>query len=141
MSSPAGNAGTAPAWLEVPTEQTALLVDADIYYASFCRAALLARRYICLAGWQFDSLARLLRPEPAEQVTHPIELLPFLEYLCERTPRLEIFILAWDYSVFYAFEREWLQRLKFEFQSHPRVHFAFSSHPGMGGCLHQKYVL
>src|SRR6185295_15587111 len=41
----------------------------------------------------------------------------------------------------YALEREWLQRLKFKFQSHPRVHFEFSSHPGMGGCLHQKYVL
>jgi phosphatidylserine/phosphatidylglycerophosphate/cardiolipin synthase-like enzyme len=141
MSLLAGSDVTAAPWLEVQTEQTALLVDADSYYASFCRAALLARRYICLAGWQFDSLARLLRPAPGEQLTHPIELLPFLEYLCERTPRLEVFILAWDYSVFYALEREWLQRLKFEFQSHPRVHFAFSSHPGMGGCLHQKYVL
>lgn len=38
----------------------------------FCRAALAARRYICLAGWQFDSLARLLRPAPGEQVTHPM---------------------------------------------------------------------
>jgi phospholipase D1/2 len=141
MSAPEASERSAPPWLEVETEQTALLVDAEIYYASFCRAALLARRYICLAGWQFDSLARLLRPAPGEQVTHPIEFLPFLEYLCERTPRLEVFILAWDYSLFYALEREWLQRLKFEFQSHRRVHFAFSSHPGMGGCLHQKYVL
>jgi phosphatidylserine/phosphatidylglycerophosphate/cardiolipin synthase-like enzyme len=145
MSSAPGSRTIAPGLvlpgLLAETEQTALLVDAEIYYASFCRAALLARRYIYLAGWQFDSLARLLRPDPEEQLTHPIELLPFLEYLCERTPQLQVFILAWDYSLFYALEREWLQKLKFKFQSHPRVHFEFSSHPGMGGCLHQKYVL
>jgi phosphatidylserine/phosphatidylglycerophosphate/cardiolipin synthase-like enzyme len=128
-------------WQVERADQIELLVDADIYYAGFYRAALEAKRHIYLAGWQFDSLARLLRPAPHEQLAHPIELLPFLDHLCERTPGLEVFILAWDYSLFYALEREWLQRLKFEFQSHPRVHFEFSNHPGMGGCLHQKYVL
>lgn len=128
-------------WCTVEARQTAVLVDAEDYYATFCRAALLAKRSLCLAGWQFDSLARLLRPPPGAEPEHPIELLPFLEHLCERSPRLEVFILAWDYSLVYALEREWLQRLKFEFQSHPRVHFAFSGHPGMGGCLHQKYAL
>lgn len=130
-----------PPWCTVEARQMAVLVDAEDYYATFCRAALLAKRSLCLAGWQFDSLARLLRPPPGAEPEHPIELLPFLEHLCERSPRLEVFILAWDYSLVYALEREWLQRLKFEFQSHPRVHFAFSSHPGMGGCLHQKYAL
>ncbi len=134
--------GQEPApWCTAEAHQTAVLVDAEDYYATFCRAALLAKRSVCLAGWQFDSLARLLRPAPGEEVDHPIELLPFLEHLCERSPTLEVFILAWDYSLVYALEREWLQRLKFEFQSHPRVHFAFSSHPGIGGCLHQKYAL
>ena len=128
-------------WSRVEARQMAVLVDAEDYYSTFCRAALLARRSICLAGWQFDSLARLLRPPPGAEPEHPVELLPFLEHLCERSPRLEVFILAWDYSLVYALEREWLQRLKFEFQSHPRVHFAFSSHPGIGGCLHQKYAL
>ncbi|MEY2933482.1 MAG: hypothetical protein RL033_4231 [Pseudomonadota bacterium] len=135
-----------PPWSTVEARQAAVLVDADIYYATFYQAALLAQRSVCLAGWQFDSLARLLRPAaveptPGRRTEHPIELLPFLEHLCERSPRLEVFILAWDYSLVYALEREWLQRLKFEFQSHSRVHFAFSSHPGMGGCLHQKYAL
>ncbi len=128
-------------WQVEGVDQIELLVDAEIYYASFYRAALEAKRHVYLAGWQFDSLARLLRPAANETLAHPIELLPFLDHLCERTPGLEVFILAWDYSLFYALEREWLQRLKFEFQSHPRVHFEFSNHPGMGGCLHQKYAL
>ena len=48
-------------WQVERAEQAELLVDADVYYASFYRAALLARRHIYLVGWQFDSLARLLR--------------------------------------------------------------------------------
>ena len=42
LAPPAGEAS--PAWLVTETEQTAVLVDADIYYASFCRAA---QRAVC----------------------------------------------------------------------------------------------
>jgi phospholipase D1/2 len=118
-----------------------VLVDASSYYAAFCEAALRARRYIYITGWQFDTQARLLRPDPASPPSHPIELLPFLNYLCEATPALEIYITAWDYSVVYALEREWLQKLKFDFQSHSRVHFEFLNHPEPGGCHHQKIVV
>jgi phospholipase D1/2 len=118
-----------------------VLVDAGSYYAAFCQAALRARRYIYITGWQFDTQARLLRPDPASPPSHPIELLPFLNYLCEATPALEIYITAWDYSVVYALEREWLQKLKFDFQSHSRVHFEFLNHPEPGGCHHQKIVV
>lgn len=118
-----------------------VLVDADSYYAAFCEAALRARRYIYITGWQFDTQARLLRPDPAAPPPHPIELLPFLNHLCEATPSLEIYITAWDYSVVYALEREWLQKLKFDFQSHSRVHFEFLNHPEPGGCHHQKLVV
>jgi phosphatidylserine/phosphatidylglycerophosphate/cardiolipin synthase-like enzyme len=118
-----------------------VLVDAESYYSAFCEAALGARRYIYITGWQFDTRARLLRPPPGAPPPHPIELLPFLNYLCEATPALEIFITAWDYSMVYALEREWLQKLRFDFQSHPRVHFEFLNHPEPGGCHHQKLVI
>jgi phosphatidylserine/phosphatidylglycerophosphate/cardiolipin synthase-like enzyme len=122
-------------------DRARVLVDADSYYAAFCQAALRARRYIYITGWQFDTQARLLRPDPAAPVSHPIELLPFLNHLCEANPALEIYITAWDYSVVYALEREWLQKLKFDFQSHSRVHFEFLNHPEPGGCHHQKIVI
>ena len=118
-----------------------VLIDAASYYEAFCRAALRARRYIYISGWQFDTQARLLRPDPAAPPPYPIELLPFLNHLCETNPALEIYITAWDYSVVYALEREWLQRLKFDFQSHSRVHFEFLNHPEPGGCHHQKIVV
>lgn len=122
-------------------ERARVLVDAESYYSSFCQAALAARRYIYITGWQFDTQARLLRPDPGAPPPHPIELLPFLNHLCESRPALEIYITAWDYSVVYALEREWLQKLRFDFQSHSRVHFEFLNHPEPGGCHHQKLVI
>ena len=122
-------------------DRARVLIDAAAYYESFCRAALAARRYIYITGWQFDTQARLLRPDPDAPPSHPIELLPFLNHLCEKTPALEIYITAWDYSVVYALEREWLQKLRFDFQSHSRVHFEFLEHPEPGGCHHQKLVI
>jgi phospholipase D1/2 len=122
-------------------DRARVLVDAESYYTAFCEAALAARRYIYITGWQFDTRARLLRPPADAPTPHPIELLPFLNHLCESTPALEIFITAWDYSMVYALEREWLQKLRFDFQSHPRVHFEFLNHPEPGGCHHQKLVV
>jgi phospholipase D1/2 len=140
MKSSALIAGTT--CLEISKHDRArVLIDAAAYYESFCQAALAARRYIYITGWQFDTQARLLRPDPDAPPTHPIELLPFLNHLCEKTPALEIYITAWDYSVVYALEREWLQKLRFDFQSHSRVHFEFLEHPEPGGCHHQKLVI
>lgn len=128
-------------WALAGVERASVLVDAEAYYASFCAAALAARRYIYITGWQFDTQARLLRPEPERPPEHPIELVPFLSYLCERNVDLSIYITAWDYSVLYALEREWLQKLRFAFQSHERVHFEFLAHPEAGGCHHQKLAI
>ena len=44
-----------------PVHETGVLVDACDYYRAFYLSALKARRYILLAGWQFDSEVRLLR--------------------------------------------------------------------------------
>jgi phosphatidylserine/phosphatidylglycerophosphate/cardiolipin synthase-like enzyme len=122
-------------------EHARVLVDAAEYYAAFCEAALGARRYIYITGWQFDTRARLARPSPDAPPSHPVELLAFLNHLCEVNPALEIYVTAWDYSVVYALEREWLQKLRFDFRSHPRVHFEFLEHPEPGGCHHQKLVI
>lgn len=128
-------------WTLSSVEQASVLVDAEAYYTSFCNAALAARRYIYISGWQFDTQARLLRPDPEQPPAYPVELVPFLNYLCERNADLCVYITAWDYSVVYALEREWLQKLKFDFQSHARVHFEFLDHPEAGGCHHQKLAI
>ena len=120
---------------------SAVIVDACAYYAAFYHAASLAQRHIVLAGWQFDSNVRLLRGAAAEASPYPVELLPFLNALCSERPELKIYILAWDYSLVYSLEREWLQSLKFAFQSSSAIRFEFDAHPSFGGSHHQKLAI
>jgi|SoiMethySBSTD1v2_1073268.scaffolds.fasta_scaffold80492_4 phospholipase D1/2 len=128
-------------WQLCPIESSGALVDARDYYRAFYRAALTAQRYLLIAGWQFDSTVALLRGADVADAPGPSELLPFLEWLCGQNPELEVYILAWDYSLVFAFEREWMQRVIFDWMTCDRIHFRFdASHP-VGACHHQKLVV
>jgi phospholipase D1/2 len=122
-------------------EQSALLIDACVYYRTVYRALERARHYAVLSGWQFDSGVPLLRGEDAAQATRPVTLLKFLHALCEERPELTIYILAWDFSLAYLTEREWLQGLKFAYATNPRVRFEWDEHPVAGASHHQKFVV
>ncbi len=124
-----------------PVEEVGLLIDARDYYREFYRAALVAERYILLSGWQFDSGVVLLRGEDAEGVDTPRELLPFLEHLCKQKPELEIWILAWDFALVFAAEREWMQRLMFDWTTNERLRFRFDDNHAERGCHHQKFAV
>ena len=58
-------------------QKTGLIIDGHDYYRAFYEAANRAKRYIFLAGWQFDSDVRLLRGKAAEG-EGDTRLLPFL---------------------------------------------------------------
>lgn len=128
-------------WRAPSCDEARVLVDARDYYATFCRAALRAERSVLMSGWQFDTRMRLLQGDDARRAGHPVEFVPFLNFLCERTASLRVLVMAWDYSAVYALEREWMQRLRFEVKSHERVEFAFLPHAIAGGSHHQKYVV
>ena len=124
-----------------PAVGSSVIVDAAAYYAAFYRAASLARRHIVIAGWQFDTSVKLLRGEAARGARYPTPLLPFLNALCAERPGLRVYLLAWDYSLIYSLEREWLQGLKFAFQSSSAIRFEFDAHPNFGGSHHQKLAV
>lgn len=122
-------------------ERSAAIVDARSYYRAFYRGALQAEKYVVVAGWQFDSEVALLRGADAEDAPLPVTFLPFLGALCERRPALRIYLLAWDFSLVYALEREWMQRLRFAVGTPQGVRFEFDTHPLAGGSHHQKFVV
>jgi phospholipase D1/2 len=124
-----------------PVDELGLLIDADDYYREFYRAASRAERTILLSGWQFDSDVALLRGPEAEQASGPVTLLKFLNQLCDQKPALQIWILAWDFSLVFAAEREWMQRVVFEWSCNERVNFRFDSNHVERGCHHQKFVV
>jgi phospholipase D1/2 len=128
-------------WRKDDVEQVGLLVDAESYYRQFYNAALGAKRSILLAGWQFDSDVELLRGEDAKAAPGPSALIKFLNYLCEQRPELQIRILAWDFHVVFAAEREWMQKLVFQWRTHKNILFMFDDSHVDNGSHHQKIAV
>lgn len=128
------------AWRLEQPDAAGVLVDAAAYYEAFYKAALEAKRSIILSGWQFDSGVPLLRGEDAPPGAE-VRLLKFLSQLCERNPELEIYVLAWDFHVVFALEREWMQTLYFEWATNERLHFRFDDTRAEQGSHHQKFAV
>ncbi len=124
-----------------PVDELGLLIDAEDYYREFYRAALGAERYLLLSGWQFDSEVALLRGPLAERAETPVTLLKFLDGLCRQKPELRIWILAWDFALVFAAEREWMQSVIFQWTTHERLQFRFDDNHVERGCHHQKFVV
>jgi phospholipase D1/2 len=128
------------AFVIAETDQSGLLIDARNYYRTLYRALEQAEHYAIVSGWQFESGLRLLRGRDAVGATRPVKLLDFLTDLCEARPNLRIYILAWDFSLVYAKDRESQQKEKFTASS-ARIHFEWDAHPNVVGSHHQKFVV
>lgn len=128
-------------WRTHVVDEIGLLIDADDYYRAFYDAARTARKRLLISGWQFDSDVALLRGEEAERAPAPVEFLKFLNSLCEVAPELQIRILAWDFHVVFAIEREWMQKLVFHWSTHERIEFKFDDSHVENGSHHQKFVV
>jgi len=129
------------AWQLEPVTQAGVLVDACDYYRAFYQAMSGAEKYALLAGWQFDSDVRLLRGDDATGAPWPVELLLFMEALCRERPSLHVYVLAWDYSVVYTLEREWMQSLKFDYGQSERIRYVLDGKHPVGASHHQKLVV
>lgn len=129
------------AWRVARADEAAVIVDAEGYFKAVYEAALRAESYILIAGWQFDTEVSLLRGAAAAEARLPVRLRPFLSALLDQKPDLQIYLLAWDFSVVYAIEREWLQEERFAYGSPHRLHFVFDEHPNAVASHHQKFVV
>jgi len=122
-------------------EGAGLLIDGEEYYRAFYMAARSARKQILISGWQFDSEVRLVHGRDAETEQAGENILDFLNGICLANSDLEVYILAWDYSLVFALEREWFQALIFRRKTHGRVHFRFDSSHAVAASHHQKFVV
>ena len=128
------------AWRCLSAEDSGVLVDAADYYHAVYWAISRARRHVLMSGWQFDSGVPVLRgadvPAGAE-----VRFLKFLDALCRQRPDLRVYLLAWDFHLILAGEREWMQRVYFHWLTASNLHFRFDDHPAPGGSHHQKFVV
>ncbi len=122
-------------------DSAGLLVDGRDYYSAFYYAALKAKRHIIISGWQFDSETELLRGADARGAPAPSRFLDFLNALCERNTELRVYILSWDFSIFFALEREWMQEWVFNWSTNGRLWFRFDDRHAIGASQHQKFIV
>lgn len=127
-------------WKSARADASGVLVDAADYYRAFYEAASQAKKSIILSGWQFDRGVPLLRGQDAPPGAE-VRLLSFLNQLCENNPELEIYILAWDFHVVFALEREWMQTLYFQWATNERLQFRFDEAQAAQGSHHQKFAV
>lgn len=125
-------------WQKVSARRLTIIQDAGPTFAAIASAIEAAHSTVFILGWDIDSRT-VLRPS----ANHPQEGLRLLPLLCqrlEREPQLNIFVLVWDFSVIYLWEREPRPRRQFG-KAHPRLHFALDGDHATGASHHQKIVV
>jgi phosphatidylserine/phosphatidylglycerophosphate/cardiolipin synthase-like enzyme/uncharacterized membrane protein YdjX (TVP38/TMEM64 family) len=126
-------------WRLEPAARIALLVDGENYYEALAAALERARRRVILIGWDFHSRVALRRD--GEHHALPTELAALLDALVRRRRDLRVFVLAWDFAIFYWPEREALRAYRFVKRTHRRVRFRFDAEHPVGASHHQKLVV
>ncbi|SAL25648.1 phospholipase D/transphosphatidylase [Caballeronia sordidicola] len=120
-------------------DRFSLLIDGADYFRVLREAITRAQRTVFILGWDIDSRMKLT-PEGADD-GYADALGEFLHDVAATRKRLRIYILAWDFAMLYAFEREWLPVYKMGWRSHRRVAFEMDGKHPMGGSHHQKVVV
>jgi phospholipase D1/2 len=126
-------------WKVELASRLATLVDAADYFSAFAEACQAAERQILILGWDFDRHERLHRVAPHDEF--PDELGAFLVTLVRRKPKLNVYLLSWDFNMIYAAERELLPALRLRMQAPPRFHFRLDDMHPKGASHHQKVVV
>jgi phospholipase D1/2 len=90
-------------WRIERAERFAFIVDANDYYRFAKQAILNARHSVMLIGWDFDSRIEL-EPEGAT-LEGPNRLGPFLSWIADRRPEVEIYLLKWRLGVIETLSR------------------------------------
>lgn len=139
-------AGAAPGvWRFARATRAHVVIDAAAYFLLMQEAMLRARQRILLIGWDFDTRVRLgpgrrwwNRPSRRR---YPARLGPFVVWLANRVPGLQVRVLKWNFGA-----------LKFLFRGtmifdlvrwfwHRAIDFKFDSAHPLGCSHHQKIVV
>lgn len=125
-------------WRIEHADQLAFLIDGEAFFQAFRAVTARARHSIFIICWDIDSRIRLVRGRVSDQL--PSQLADFLRTVLDRQPTLHVYVLAWDYSLIYALEREWLPSYKLG-GAHRRIHVEMDSEYPLGASHHQKVIV
>lgn len=133
-------------WRRVHADRARVVVDASDYYDVMQRVMMKAQKRIFLIGWDFDSRIALgdghdrWKDLPRKE-RPPRRLGPFIIWLADRNPELEVYILKWNFGALKTFLRGSMMYDMVRWFRHPRIDFKFDSAHPFGCSHHQKIVV
>lgn len=127
-------------WRTAPARRVGFVLDGELYFRAFRESLLKAEHSVYILAWDVHSRTVLLPDGPADD-GYPVELGAFLEAVLESKPALHIHLLAWDFSMIYAAEREWHLFSPIFRKPPPRLHFHRDNALPMNTSHHQKVVV
>ena len=128
-------------WRVAHADRAAMLVDAGAFFAAVRAALLQAQHSVFIVGWDLDSRTRLVGEDGAAHDGWPETLRALLTRLVDERPQLTVHLLAWDFAVLYALEREPFPSLKLGWNTPPRVRFRLDNALPVGASHHQKIIV
>lgn len=132
-------------WQVAHATRASFLIDADAFFRAFAEACVQAEKQILILGWDTDSRTELPRPagvgSDGRDFHERLQLGRFLSDLTKQKPDLKVYVLSWDFSFIYLFERETLPGVKFSSLDNDQVRFVLDQeHPALAS-HHQKIVV
>lgn len=126
-------------WRTPRAERVAFLVDGAAYFAALAQSLHAAERSIMVVGWDVDSRVELVRD--GREHGRPTTLGPLLEHLARRNRDLRIHVLAWDFAMVFALERQPQPLFHLDLATNRRVRVHMDSEHPLGASHHQKIVV
>jgi phosphatidylserine/phosphatidylglycerophosphate/cardiolipin synthase-like enzyme len=126
-------------WRVEKANQMSVIIDADDYFRNARSAMLKARRRIMLIGWDFDARIKLVYK--GRRKGEPETVGAFIQWLVERTPELEVFLLRWDVGALKTLVRGSNILTIAKWMRNPRIHTKLDSFHPAGASHHQKIVV
>ncbi|MGU7812073.1 VTT domain-containing protein [Burkholderia sp. AW49-1] len=120
-------------------DRFAMLVDGDAYFATLRAALRRARHTVFIVGWDVDSQMQLSPADASDGL--PDTLAAFLHALAAARHNLRIYVLAWDFAMIYALERDWPPVYRAAWRAHRGIRFRLDDTHPRGASHHQKLVV
>ena len=128
-------------WRIERAARAAVLIDAAAYFDAVRQALRKAERRVFILGWDMHSQTRLVGEKGEPDDGLPALFGDFLSALVKARPKLEIYLLPWDFAFLYATEREFLPRVKLGWSTPANVHFELDNAVPLGSSQHQKLIV
>ena len=132
-------------WRFARASRAHVVIDAAAYFSLMQQAMELARQRIHMIGWDFDTRVRLGPGRRfwnlPRKAVNPARLGPFVIWLCDRNPALQVRVLKWNFGALKFLLRGSMILDLIRWFLHPGIDFKFDSAHPLGCSHHQKVVV